>query len=590
MEDPYCRRNGLSPADGAERPDLNMQLKSGGHRGIAAPDSKREEFKGFSSLEHPYAAGRAVLPACPVTAVIDIGSGSARAVVMRVNEGGGIEVVAQQRVNLYLMDHLALGTDRIHRSPAGTAGGDPLLREQALLDEDVIERTLDAIEDFVQVCLGYGASAICAVGTEALRLSKNAAEIADAAAHRFGVDFRIISGAEEASYCFAGAVHGLPVSNGLMADLGGGSLETVEFSKRSLETVNSLPLGSLRIANRFNLTDRPSPEDVEAAYRYVREVLAAAHVRQLDGSGALVGSGGSLRLLSRLDRRSAVYPILKTHGYSISAVSLTNLTTWLSGATREERLHIPGMNPQRTHSIVGGAVVAQALLDHAGADRIMVSGQGLREGLARHPQPLPEDQRVTLPSRATVRIDGLAGLVQRFALRYSERGPRRANLARRIADAAWRGRHAQLTSSLQCAALVLDIGSAIDFYNRFNRTAAVISRSDLPGFSHRESAQIAAILLRAERERIPRRFRNTRLLTPGDKRRIGQAAAALLVADELERRLPPGCPADSVSISRESDSVAVVTPAWPRASGAGIEERWEAEFNQPIHIRCNADP
>ena len=508
---------------------------------------------------------------------------------MRVNEGGGIEVVAQHRVNLDLMDHLALGTDSIRRAPVGTAAEDPLLREQALLDEGIVERTLNAIEDFVQVCLGYGAEKVYAVGTEALRLSKNAAEIADAATRRFGVDFRVISGAEEAAYCFAGAVHGLPVSNGLMADLGGGSLETVEFSKRRLDTVNSLPLGSLRISNRFNLTDRPAPEDVEAAYLYVREVLASAQVRQLSGSGALVGSGGSLRLLARLDRRSAGYPILKMHGYSISAASLAKLTTWLCGVTREERRAIPGMNRERTHSIVGGAVVAQALLDHAGAASIMVSGQGLREGLARHPQPLPEDGRVILPSRATVRIDGLAVLVQRFALRYSERGPRRANLARRIAGAAWRGRHARLTSSLQCAALVLDIGSAVDFYNRFNRTAAVLSRSDLPGFSHRESAQIAAILLRAERERLPRRFRNTRLLTPGDKRRIGQAAAVLRVADELERRLPPGCPAGSVSISRESDSLTVVTPAWYRASGSGIAERWEAEFNQPIHIHRNAD-
>ena len=530
----------------------------------AAFSEMREEHKGFSSLEHAYPMGWSVPPACPVTAVIDIGSGSARAVVMRVNEGGGIEVVAQHRANLYLMDHL---------------------NEQAVLDEDIVERTLDAIEDFVQVCLGYGAAKVYAVGTEALRLSKNAAEITGAATRRFGVDFRVISGAEEAAYCFAGAVHGLPVSSGLMADLGGGSLETVEFSRRSLESVNSLPLGSLRIANRFNLTDRPAAEDVDAAYRYVREVLASAQVRQLEGSGALVGSGGSLRLLSRLDRRSMSYPILKMHGYCISGSALARLTTWLAGATREERRSIPGMNPERTHSVVGGAVVAQALLDHAGAGHIMVSGQGLREGLARHPQPLPEDQGITLPSRSTVRIDGLAGLVQRFALRFSERGPRRADLARRIAGAAWRWRHARLTSSLQCAALVLDIGSAIDFYNRFNRTATVISRSDLPGFSHRESAQIAAILLRAERERIPRRFQKTRLLTPGDKHRIGQAAAALLVADELERRLPPGCPVDSVSISRECGTVTVVTPAWSRASGSSAGERWEAEFNQPIHIR-----
>ena len=503
-------------------------------------------------------------PDCPVTAVIDIGSGSARAVVMRVNSGGGIEVVAQQRMNLDLMSHIS---------------------GHGALESESVERTLDAVEDFVQVCVGHGVGTIHAVGTEALRESLNAAEITESAARRFGVSFRVISGFEEAAYCFIGAVHGLPVNDGLMADLGAGSLEVVGFAGRSLESLHSLPLGSLRIANQFQLTDQPTPEDVTAAFNHTKDYLKSAHLPEVGPVGALVGSGGSMRLLARLDRRRVAYPVPKMHGYCISAESLANLTGWLAGAAREERAGFPGMNPGRTHSIVGGAVVAQALLEHAGADRIMVSGQGLREGLARHPWPLPEDSKITLPMRSTVRIEGVAGLVQRFALRFSERGPRRANLARRLVAAGWRRPHARLTSSLQCAALVLDIGSAIDFYNRFNRTATVISRSDLPGFSHRESAQIAAILLTAERGSVPRQFRNTPLLTAEDKRRMGQAAVALLVADELDRRLAPDCPAESVTISREGGGVSVVTPAWSKASAAGIGERWETEFNQPIHIR-----
>ncbi len=541
-----------------------MQSRPTEHSGVLDPEDGPGNGWSSPGLERSFASASESPPDCPVTAVIDIGSGTARAVVMRVNEGGGIEVIAQQRMNLDLMSHVS---------------------GQGALDAESISHTLDAVEDFVQVCVGYGVSTIHAVGTEALRESQNAAEITESAANRFGVSFRVISGFEEAAYCFIGAVHGLPVNNGLMADLGAGSLEVVGFADRSLESLHSLPLGSLRIANQFELTDQPNAEDVTAAYRYVRDYLESAHLFNPGNVSGLVGSGGSMRLLARLDRRRIAYPVLKMHGYCISGESLANLTNWLAGATRDERHLIPGMNPQRTHSIVGGAVVAQALLEHVGADRIMVSGQGLREGLARHPSPLPEDSKITLPARSTVRIDGLAGLVQRFALRFSERGPRRANLARRLVEASWRGRRARMTSSLQSAALVLDIGSAIDFYNRFNRTATVIARSDLPGFSHRESAQIAAILLTAERGRVPRLYRNTALLTAGDKRRLGQAAAALRVADELDRRLPPGCPAESVSISRECGVVSVVTPAWSKASAAGIGERWESEFNQPIHIR-----
>ena len=144
------------------------------------------------------------------TAVIDVGSGSARAVVMQVNPGGGIEIVAQQRVNLNLMSHVD---------------------EDGSLDEIGVANTVDALEDFAMVARGFGVQNILAVGTAALRESRNALAIIDTADERFGVPLRIIPGDDEAAYCFLGAIHGLPVADGLLADIGGGSTELVEFQR-----------------------------------------------------------------------------------------------------------------------------------------------------------------------------------------------------------------------------------------------------------------------------------------------------------------------------------------------------------------------
>ena len=99
-------------------------------------------------------------------AVIDIGSGSARAVVMHVHPGGGIEVLAQQSVNLNLMSHV-------------NANG--------MLDEAGVASTLDTMEDFVLVARGYGAKAIHAIATAAIRESVNFSTITDTAMQRFGV-------------------------------------------------------------------------------------------------------------------------------------------------------------------------------------------------------------------------------------------------------------------------------------------------------------------------------------------------------------------------------------------------------------------
>ena len=519
------------------------------------------------------------------TAIIDIGSGSARAVIMQVNAGGGIEVVAQQRVNLNLMSHV--GADGI-------------------LNADGVAGTLDALDDFALLAGGYGIKTIHAVGTAALRESGNAAAITDAAAERFGIPLRIIDGDDEAAYCFIGAIHGLPVADGLLADIGGGSTEIVRFANRTMHTTASLPVGSLRIANRFGLTDRPSAAGLQAAYAYVGEILSDAGVarppdtaQSETAESALVGSGGSVRLLARLARtREEIYPIIRMHGYEIDAGALAALVRTLAGLSRQERAGMAGMNPERAHSIVGGAVIAHALAQHAGAGSLTVSGQGLREGLARRPEALPRPASgkvIGLPALDAVRKTATDDLAQRFAPRYSGRGRRRAALAGRIAAAVWQNpgtepddaaaeTTAALTDALQCSAFLLDIGDAVDFYNRANRTASIIVRTDLPGYTHRESARIAAILLMSEIGRLPRRFRRSRLLSRQELRLIDQAAMMLELADRLDSRLPLGMPAATVRIGRKSGKLTIKTPGWSPVAAPGLAARWQETFGEAISI------
>lgn len=505
-----------------------------------------------------------------LTAVIDIGSGSARAEIIHLNPGGGVEPVAQQVLNLNLMSHVD---------------------ENGLLDPEGTAGLTGAIEDFAQVCAGYGIKEINAVGTAALRESLNALDVTTEASRRYEINFRIIDGFEEAAYCYIGAIHGLPVARGLLADLGGGSTEIVQFARRSLKSLDSLRIGSLRIANKFRLTDKPSSRDIKAAGDYAAALLNEAGIPKLSKRSSLVGSGGSIRLLAKLDRRRTAHPVPKMHGYSISAEGLSFLMDLLASATREERARIPGMNPDRTHSIVGGVVIANALLNHTGAAEFVVSGQGLREGLARHPGPIENSKAIKLPKRSKVRADGLADLLRRFAPRFSGRGPRRAQIAGNIAGSIWEGRHSTLRSSLMCAALLLDVGSSIDFYNRYDRVAAFVTRSDLPGFTHRECAQIASILLAAGDEALVEPFLKSTALTATDKRFVGQAAAILLATDEIERRLPPEFPPDCVTITREevgagrdTELITIGTPVWARASAPHLHERWTREFEQPLRI------
>lgn len=539
------------------------QVEDLAHAFSVAEDSGSPDWEALSTHPSTYSDY-----ATRYTAIIDIGSGSARAVVMQVNPGGGIEMVAQQRVNLNLMSHV--GVDGV-------------------LDASGVASTVDALEDFAQVARGFGVRSIHAVGTAALRESVNADAVQKAAEDRFGIPLRIIDGADEAAYCFIGAIQGLPVSDGLMADIGGGSTEVVLFTERAMRSSVSLPLGSLRIANQFRLTDLPNAEDVHAAYEYVHATLSEAGAPRLSPGDALVGSGGSVRLISRLDRGREPYPIIKMHGYQIEADNLAKQARELASMSCVERSGMNGMNPERSHSIVGGTIVAHALAQYVNADSILVSGQGLREGLARQPGGGLDASGATLPPVASVQLASLRDLSRRFAPRFRQRGARRAALASKIGAVAWGPTERHMRWPLECAAYLLDIGNAIDFYNRLNRTASIIVRTDLPGFTHRESAYVAAILLTAERERVPARFRRSRLLSGNDANLIGQAAAALTLVDELDNHLPLECPASVVQVGRQHGILTVATPAWSRVAGPRVTERWNAAFGEDINIkRCES--
>ena len=108
-------------------------------------------------------------------------------------------------------------------------------------------RTMEAVRDFHAIAVGAGATRIVAVATAAMRDARNGQLFMDRIRRELGIRVDIIDGREEARYGFAGAVRGLPVSSGLLFDLGGGSMQVSRFRSRRLGRAVSLPLGALRL-------------------------------------------------------------------------------------------------------------------------------------------------------------------------------------------------------------------------------------------------------------------------------------------------------------------------------------------------------
>ena len=268
-------------------------------------------------------------------AVIDIGSNSGRVVVFARDPASHLRLLAGSRAALRL----------VH---------DVDTRRQ--LTEATMARTMEALRDFQAIATGGGAKRIVAVGTSAMRDASNGALFAERVHRELGLRIEIIGGLAEARYGFAGAVRGLAVSNGLLFDVGGGSMQVARFARRRLADAVSLPLGALRLSDKFLRSDPPSGKQLRHLRNHVRDRLTEARVGRLDSGDRLVGTGGTLRNVAKIDRETRQYPIGSLHGYELSVDRLAEVIDRLASTRKKRRDEIPGLSAERADSIVGGAV------------------------------------------------------------------------------------------------------------------------------------------------------------------------------------------------------------------------------------------
>ena len=487
--------------------------------------------------------------------MIDIGSNSGRVVVYRPETAGGFRILAGTRAAL-----------RLVREVDGTHG----------LSAATIERTLEALRDFRAITVGAGARRSVAVATAALRDAENAPALLARVREELGVEVRIISGEEEAWYGFLGAVHGLPVEHGVLFDLGGGSMQVSQFQDRARLRSVSLPLGSLRLSDAFLVSDPPRSGEVRRLQAHVREALERAELAPLAAGEALVGTGGTVRNLARVDRVSREYPLTRLHGYVLSRRRVHEIATMLAARRLKHRREIPGLNDDRGDSIVGGSLAVQALMDLLQAREVLVSGQGVREGLVLG------GPHQALPPSAAVREASVTALASRFAVWSERTADRRASLAAALQKALEPGAPGETSDALRHAARLLDIGRSVDFFDRHEHVADMVLATDMAGFSHRDLALLSSVLRHAGDEDTPAK-RLSPLVTAEDIPAIERAAVILRVADDIEERCPPG-QALTADCRRGPREVTVWVPqliAWrPRK----IAPRFERAFGRTLVV------
>jgi exopolyphosphatase/guanosine-5'-triphosphate,3'-diphosphate pyrophosphatase len=253
------------------------------------------------------------------------------------------------------------------------------------LGSDGIARTLDALTRYAAIARAHDAT-ISAIGTEALRRAPNAADFLGPAHERLGVPVQVIDGDREAALTFRAVAESFPAELAagrvLVVDIGGGSTELVVATRGEVSFRRSLPLGSVRLHERFVRHDPPAADEAEAIEREIAGKLDEAGEAFAGGPmNALIGVAGTVTSLAAMALQLTSYDPALVHGSRLGLATLDAQIARLARSTQAERERMAGLDPRRADVIFAGALLLRAIARRAGVTEVRASDRGIRYGL-----------------------------------------------------------------------------------------------------------------------------------------------------------------------------------------------------------------
>ncbi len=295
--------------------------------------------------------------------VLDIGSNTVNLLVSDAWPGARPVTTTAHRSVLRLMRHL---------EPDGS------------ISETGVAALEEAVRTAREVATEQNVEELLTIATSSLREAANGPDAIARVEAITGVPLQVLDGEGEARFTFLAIRRWFGWSAGrlLMLDIGGGSLEVAAGADEIPDVAMSLPLGAGRVTMGFLPDDPPSPEQMKRLRRHVDDSLVAVR-DAMAGQPApdhVVGSSKTIRSLARLAGTA-------TPGWAGEdrlLLTRSGLKGWIprmAGMPAESRHQLPGITPERTFQIIGGAIVLHATMKALGVQELEVSPWALREGV-----------------------------------------------------------------------------------------------------------------------------------------------------------------------------------------------------------------
>jgi len=459
------------------------------------------------------------VPALPRLAAIDIGTNSIRLVVAEVQPDASYRVLDQDRE----MTRLGRG-----------------LYSSGRLGDSPMEQSFQALGRMKAIADGFGVVELRAIATAAVREAANGREFVREAWRRHRVRIEVVTAEEEARLAFRSVTRHYDLDDQLTAivDIGGGSAEVILAATGVVDQVVSLPLGAVRLSERYGKSDPLKPKHWKALRRAIDRTIKEAIGKPPFAAEVMIGSGGTFTNLVEMAQAERDGKITHTGDQTLSRAEISRLLDRLRETPLAARREIPGLNPQRADIIVAGVAVIARLARRLGTQRILVNDRGVRDGvLLAMIDDLPG---IPPPTAARPQQSDRMESVRRFA-RKCHSNERHCEHVARLGAALFEALRDAFAlppagaDILRAAALLHDIGYLINHERHHKHAYHLIMHGDLRGFSARE-VELIANVARYHRRAFPKkRHPNFARLDRGERRLVRRLAGILRVADGLDR-------------------------------------------------------
>jgi exopolyphosphatase/guanosine-5'-triphosphate,3'-diphosphate pyrophosphatase len=397
-------------------------------------------------------------------AAVDLGSNSFHCQVARV--------VGDQ---IYPLDSL--------REPVRLGAG---LDDDKLLDPASQERALVALRRFGERLRGLDRHAVRAVGTNTLRVAKNAPAFLKLARLALGFPIEVIAGREEARLIFIGVQHSLPLTRErrLVIDIGGGSTEFIIGSGFKPQRLESLFMGCVSYSRQYfpgGIITRAGMKEAELAARNELQPLVAAFARA-DWQQA-VGYSGTVRALAELSNDSG------SPDREITRSGLEKLRSALIKAGSVERMQLASLKADRIPVIPGGLAILNAVLSELEIETLTPATGAMRQGLLY--------DLLGRVHRQDMRDVTVAQFMQRYhvdAAQARRVGALALSLYKKLAADA-RDVDENDPTYIGWAAKLHEIGISVAYSGYHKHSAYILENADMPGFSRDEQTQVALLVM-----------------------------------------------------------------------------------------------